>query len=107
MAIIDLNNNVWVCGSNKFGQLGLGDIQNRNIPTQIPNLKAKQVSCGYKTMAIIDMEDNVWVCGGNRYGQLGLGDRLARNVPTKVPNLKAKEVQINEYMMIMIATLVI
>ena len=27
-----------------LGQLGLGNNQNRNIPTQIPNFKAKQIS---------------------------------------------------------------
>ena len=33
--IIDINNNVLAFGSNVFGQLGLGDYQKRNTPTQI------------------------------------------------------------------------
>ena len=31
---------------NDSGQLGLGDKQDRNIPTQIPNIKGKSISCG-------------------------------------------------------------
>ena len=34
------------CAADFKGQLGLGDNQKRNIPTQIPNIKAKAVSCG-------------------------------------------------------------
>lgn len=33
--IIDLNNSVWGFGSNTFGQLGLGDVQNRSISTSL------------------------------------------------------------------------
>ena len=87
--IIDLNNNVWAFGSNNFGQLGLGDNQYRLIPTQIPNIKAKSVSCSYHTM-IIDLNNNVWAFGQNDHGQLGLGDRQDRNIPTQIPNIKAK-----------------
>ena len=47
--IIDLNNNVWAFGNNTYGKLDLGlcDTQYKNIPTQIPNVKVKSVSCGY------------------------------------------------------------
>ena len=85
--IIDLENNVWACGENKSGQLGLGDTEIRNAPTQIPNIKALQVSAGYRHTVIIDMENNVWVCGNNDYGQLGLGDTENRNAPTQIPNI--------------------
>ena len=40
----------------KYGQLGLGDNENRNIPTQISNIKAKNISCGdYHTMIILSI----------------------------------------------------
>ena len=58
--------------------------EDRNIPTQIPNIKAKVVSCGnYHTM-IIDLNNNVWAFGYNDYGQLGLGDNQNRNIPTQI-----------------------
>ena len=44
--IIDINNNVWAFGYNEYGQLGLGDNQDRNIPTQIFKYQSKIVSCG-------------------------------------------------------------
>jgi alpha-tubulin suppressor-like RCC1 family protein len=44
--IINLDGNVLVFSSNNNGQLGLGDTINRNTPTQIPNIKANQVSAG-------------------------------------------------------------
>ncbi len=78
--------NVWVFGSNKYGQLGLGDNKNRNVPTQMLNQKAKQVSVGGESTAIIDLENNVWVFGGNYFGQLGLGDNQDRNIPTQILN---------------------
>ncbi len=77
----DINNNVWVSGSNNRGQLGLGDYIDRNAktlppgypwkeePTKINNIKAKYVSCGdFYTMLIAqtlrvhpeDMNNNVW-----------------------------------------------
>ena len=96
-AIIDLENNVWVFGANIFGQSfgaqrGLGDTQNRNVPTQIPNFKAKQVSCGAGSTALIDLENNIWMFGHNHDGQLGLGDNQDRHTPTQIPNLKAKQI---------------
>jgi len=78
----------WICGSNHFGQLGLGldfkllDI--RDSLTQIPNIKAKQVSARGNTTAIIDSENNIWVCGYNENGQLGLGDAETRNILTQI-----------------------
>lgn len=101
--IIDMDNNVWSCGYNNFGQLGLGDDRSIDRLTQIPNFKAKQVSAGFNHTAFIDMENNVWTCGENRrdclgrnkweyFGQLGLGDNKNRYIPTQIPHFKAKQV---------------
>ena len=35
---------IWTCGWNEYGQLGLGDSEDRNIPIQIPNFKAEKIS---------------------------------------------------------------
>nr|QBK90167.1 MAG: F-box and regulator of chromosome condensation repeat protein [Pithovirus LCPAC102] len=92
--IIDENNEVWSCGSNEHGQLGLGldnDI-NKNILTKINfNYKVKYVSCGYTHSMIIDENNELWGFGQNNDGQLGLGDYINKNIPTKIRlNYKTK-----------------
>ena len=97
-AMIDLNNNVWVCGNNKYGQLGLGNIQNKNVLTQITNFKGKQVSCGQQYMIVIDMNNNVWTVGRNSFGKLGLGLGFEpKLVPilTQISNIKARNVRLD------------
>jgi alpha-tubulin suppressor-like RCC1 family protein len=87
--LIDLENNIWTFGDNRCGQLGIGNYIDKNIPTQILNLKVKQVSVGGYTI-LIDIEDNIWAFGVNFNGQLGLVDFEDRNIPTQIPNLKAR-----------------
>ncbi len=97
--------NVLSFGNNTYGQLGLGlelgDNVNRNVPTQIHNIKAQSVSAGGHTV-MIDLNNNVWSFGYNYYGQLGLGDKMNRNVPTKIPNLLTKIVSVGYAHTIMI-----
>jgi alpha-tubulin suppressor-like RCC1 family protein len=71
-------------GDNKSGQLGLGDNQDKNIPTQIPDFKAKQISAGSSHTVVIDLDYNIWTFGYNGSGQLGLGDTQNRNIPTQI-----------------------
>lgn len=96
LLIIDMDNNIWSIGYNKYGQLGLGDNRDRSIPTQIPNIKAKQLATGMAHHSmIIDMDDNVWVWGYNLYGQLGIGHNNDINIPIIIPNLKATQISIS------------
>jgi alpha-tubulin suppressor-like RCC1 family protein len=68
---IDLNNNVHVWGSNQFGELGLGDTKNRKIPTLLPVIKSKSITCGPDMSFIVDSEDKL--LGFGHSGYLGLG----------------------------------
>lgn len=79
--LIDLNGDVWVFGSNYYGQLGVGDNLYRNIPTPL-NVKARSMDAGEYHTVFIDLNDDVWVFGSNYYGQLGLEDCQNRNIPT-------------------------
>ncbi len=90
--IINLEDQLWVCGHNSCGQLGIGDHISRTVLTQVLGIKAKTVACGSYHMVVIDLEYNVWTCGGNDYGQLGLGDTDDRTVLTQVLGIKAKTV---------------
>lgn len=82
-ALIDLNNDVWVCGANGYGQLGLGHAQSLLIPTPL-NIKAKFVVCGGNNTMLIDLNNNLWGFGRNDYSQLGLGDNIHRNIPVLI-----------------------
>jgi len=68
---------VWVTGSNYYGQLGLGDTNDRHEFTNT-GITAQQVACGSNHTVIIRDDNSVWVTGRNYYGQLGLGDRNDR-----------------------------
>lgn len=59
-----VEHNLWAWGRNGSGQLGLGDNEHRNIPIQIPNLKAKQIAAGANHTLIIDNENNIWFFAG-------------------------------------------
>ena len=51
--ILTETNEVLVCGFNKHDQLGLGDNVDRNIPTLLPNVRAKRVTAGIHHSVII------------------------------------------------------
>lgn len=96
MSLIDFNDNVWVCGTNRHGELGLQTrIFGYNNLTLLSGFKAKQISCGYKCTALIDMRDNIWTFGKNISGMLGLGDDDDRNIPTKIHGLKARQISVS------------
>jgi len=88
----DTSNNLWVCGLNSRGQLGIGNNSNINTFTNelsgspFNNKKVIGISCGSEhTIAITDdTSNNMWVCGYNEYGQLGLGNNSNRNTFTNI-----------------------
>jgi alpha-tubulin suppressor-like RCC1 family protein len=85
---IKTNATIWVWGLNDYGQLGLGDSNNRTTPTQIGTDSTWSVVNGgsYHTIAI-KTNNTIWSWGRNNYGQLGLGDSgygTDRTTPTKI-----------------------
>jgi alpha-tubulin suppressor-like RCC1 family protein len=58
--IIDLNNELWVFGSNENG-LGLGETIEKLYPTKIPNIRAVSVVFNSICTFVIDLYDNIWV----------------------------------------------
>ena len=66
---------VFACGYNEYGQLGLGDNDDRNTFTIVSSLPggkvAKQVIAGSEHTIIIAKDNTVFGCGSNKYGQLG------------------------------------
>jgi len=77
---------VYVCGSGFFGQLGVGDTENRVMPTlvrgELEGRKVLQVAAGQFHTLCVTEDGSVFAFGDNGGGQLGVGDRVNRLVPT-------------------------
>ena len=58
-------------GSNRLGQLGLGQIAEADELTEIPTVVVKDIACGFNHTIVIDAGGNLWGAGGNVNGQLG------------------------------------
>ena len=76
-------------GSNNYGQLGLGNTDDVNIPTDLPvfegGARATAISAGADhTCALFD-NGAVKCWGSNKYGQLGLGNTTNANKPMLLP----------------------
>jgi alpha-tubulin suppressor-like RCC1 family protein len=80
----DANNNLYSCGLNSSGQLGLGDTLNKltflNVLSGISGKKINFINCGnnYSFLMTNDSSNNLYSCGDNSSGQLGLGDIIHR-----------------------------
>ena len=81
--ILQNNGTLWGCGGNSYGQLGLGDNNNRTIFTKITN-DVKSVNCGYTHTIILKNNGTLWGCGNNEHNELGLGDTTNRNTFTQI-----------------------
>ena len=69
---IDSAGDVYTCGSNASGELGLGDTRRRTTPVKINTLPPiKAVSAGNNFSLFLDFEGNVWGAGKSDFGQLG------------------------------------
>ena len=86
---LDSEGNVYSCGGNGYGSLGLGHNRNQNKLSKIPNVPPIQtISCVSASCYLIDFEGNVWSFGNNGYGQLGRSDYTDLSAPKVIPNLK-------------------
>ena len=76
--------------SNKYGQLGLGQIGlnrwNREF-TELKGYQAKQIACGESNSAFIDLNGNLYTFGSNEDGQLGRdgNNKFPKKVSIDIP----------------------
>jgi hypothetical protein len=101
---------LYMMGSNRYGQLGMGISNERNINTSgkikigEENKRVIQVSCGEMVTAAITEDGQVWTWGNNFKGILGLGLQERKNiyVPTQVSQLAqpASKIDVGEHSMI-------
>jgi len=87
MSAVIGDGDVFTCGHGPHGELGLGDRDNRLLPTRLPAFGVAPtvfVSASRHVVAVqADGAMRAW--GQNRFGQLGLGDVEDRAQPTVVP----------------------
>ena len=70
---IDVNNHLWLFGKNRFGNLGLGDDENRYKPIKHPTLSSiMDISSGGSCIFIKTLDGKIYAFGRNNYSQLGI-----------------------------------
>jgi alpha-tubulin suppressor-like RCC1 family protein len=79
---------IYVCGANERGQLGLGDLQDRSIPTRISTHRFVKVfpSSNSNHWFSVSLNGELLCVGSNTRGQLMTGDTQDCKTPTKVNN---------------------
>jgi alpha-tubulin suppressor-like RCC1 family protein len=86
---------VYAAGYNYYGQLGLGNNDNKNVFTEVTSLNGKTIAalsaCHAHSLALSD-DGKVYTAGNNQYGQLGLDDTTDRNAFTEVTDLSDKNI---------------
>ena len=87
---LDNNGNVWSWGYNRYGQLGLEDIESQAYAVKISSISnIKEISCGKDHVLALDNDGYVWSWGRNVFGQLGLGDDadIYVSIPEKISSI--------------------
>jgi len=94
----------YLFGSNQFGELGLGQLDDAIVDAPIPleGIKVKSASLGYVHTIIIDQDDSIWVFGDNMSGQIGIAEKYTTK-PVRLEGLKARQVSTNSMHTLIIA----
>jgi alpha-tubulin suppressor-like RCC1 family protein len=86
--ILISNGRVYAAGSNDYGELGMGDNINRNVFTEVTDLRDKNITAivggSFHSLAL-SSDGKVYAAGGGGNGQPGFGKYDSRNVFTEVP----------------------
>lgn len=88
--LIDDEGQAWATGSNTYGELCLGDFEDRLVPTRVTlNGNIISVAIGAKHTLLLLDDGTVYACGSNEDGQLGLGQASEEGVgsPTKIDSI--------------------
>ena len=81
---------LWVWGNGIYGQLGLGDTNNRLVPTLLGagevfgGSLVRMAACGSAHTLMVTVAGSVWAWGAGDGGQLGLNDEQSRPTPMLV-----------------------
>uniref|UniRef100_A0A8C6X769 RCC1-like domain-containing protein n=1 Tax=Naja naja TaxID=35670 RepID=A0A8C6X769_NAJNA len=93
--VVSMFGTVYSWGKNMFGQLGLGDTEDRYIPTNVKALEQKKtvfISCGGEHTAVLSKDGLVCTFGSGCYGQLGHNSTCNELFPRLVAELFGAQV---------------
>jgi alpha-tubulin suppressor-like RCC1 family protein len=83
--LLKADGTLWAWGLNDYGQLGLGDTDNRDIPTLVgSSTEWDQISIGNGHSLARKINGTIWAWGLNYSGQLGTGDNTDYHAPNQV-----------------------
>jgi alpha-tubulin suppressor-like RCC1 family protein len=88
--LIKNDGTLWASGYNYYGELGLGDSNNRAVFTQVTSAgsNVKDVVAGARHTVILKTDNTVWTTGYNSMGQLGLGNQNDTYTFTQVSGIR-------------------
>ena len=92
---------VYACGRNDYGQLGLGHNVDKNTPSLLESLNGKKIvsiGCGQYHSVLATVEGEVFSFGRNDSGQLGL--QISENfitIPRDIKGLKSTQIGCGYY----------
>lgn len=76
---------LWAWGENDYGQLGVGDLNHRNVPTLVNNdTNWAYVEGGSVHTIALKTNGTIWVWGDGVWGQLGMGSLYLSKVPVQL-----------------------
>uniref|UniRef100_J3LDS2 RCC1-like domain-containing protein n=1 Tax=Oryza brachyantha TaxID=4533 RepID=J3LDS2_ORYBR len=78
-------------GWGRYGNLGLGDRDDRLIPEKVSSVEGQKmvlVACGWRHTITVSSSGSIYTYGWSKYGQLGHGDFEDHLVPHKLEALK-------------------
>jgi alpha-tubulin suppressor-like RCC1 family protein len=81
---------VYVFGQNSYGELGIGDLDERHVPTKLSlfdNIDISQVAAGNEHTVVLTKSGQVYTFGFNGSGQLGHGNTKSYHLPRLVETL--------------------
>lgn len=89
-AVVEPGQKLYAWGWNRFGQLGLGSMDDANMPCKVdlPGPVA-QVACGWRHTLAVLKDDSAWSWGRGTNGQLGHGDTEGALVPKRIAAIDA------------------
>ena len=85
MAIVTDAGDLLMCGSNVNGELGLGDTEDRRVPTRVGLDHVIMVACADNDTAALTADGGVYTFGDGSFGKLGHGNEQDHHVPMRVP----------------------
>ena len=86
---------VYGWGRNSFGQLGIGDTEDRPYPVQLKSIRYLRVcfvACGMDHTAALTRDGGVFTFGAGMYGQLGHGMAVNEMLPRQILELMGSTV---------------